>query len=115
MEKYKLINQTIPKKNHFRVLLKVDMNDGDYVTTDVSYTKKEFNNFVIDDLQILKNRCSERHGLESFFEILEEEYDRSESELYIPYNDYGNIAHTLKSIEVTYKDENGVVYEVEIL
>lgn len=100
--KYKLVKREVLKEKVFRVIIKADSNDADYITTDETYTEEEFND-IIDDLINLKHNYSGRHELEDF---------PNESDLYIPSSEWGR-CHTLEKLTVTCEDIDGIIYDVE--
>jgi len=104
MSKYILVK---PQQNSskFTVTLVADSNDGDYVTTITDYAKRTFDTFVIDDLVDLINNHSGEYQLEDF----EGKHER----LDIPYGDNGS-CHTLVSFSVSFLDEDGFTWDVEI-
>ncbi len=102
MEKYKLVTRPQPVAKIFRVIIKADSNDGDYITTDEVYTEEEFND-IIDDLINLKHNYSGRYELEDY---------PWDNDLSIPCSDWGR-CHTLEKLTVTCEDTDGTIYDVE--
>lgn len=105
MNKYKLKQPEISQRNKFTVTINADSNDGDYVTTINTYDKNIFKAHIINELIELKENYSGSHELEDC--PLGEWID-------IPFNGYDGFCHTLKYIKVTYVDEEGFTWDVDI-
>ena len=98
--KYKLIKLNSQKEKTFKVTIVADSNDADYITTINTYTEKEFNEYVVDDLIDLLNNYNGSHQLENY-----------SGEAEVPYSDWGR-CHTLESVDISCTDENGNVFNV---
>lgn len=126
-EKYKLTKKESVKERTFRVIISADSNDGDYISTDYTYTETEFNKGIVDLLIDLDKNYSGRHDLEEFPNSTEEKCDfdyncdkcKRDStctvgiELDIPHSDWG-ICHTIQFIDITCEDLDGTLYEVKL-
>lgn len=103
MSKYTLVE--VKEKDVFKVTITADMNDGDYLTKIETYSKKEFERNVLDELIDLNENYSADYKLPDFQEVYTN----------IPWDSQsGEPCHTLESIEIEYIDENGKVFEVLI-
>jgi hypothetical protein len=103
MGKYNLVKKQPKDLNKFKVTIVADSNDGDYITTNATYTKEDFEEYVIDGLIDLKGH-SGHYQLQTY----SNEYD-----LEIPFNGWDGFCHSLKEVIVEYTDENGEVFTVE--
>lgn len=103
--KYKLVKAHGEKEKIFHVTITGDSNDGDYISRTETYVQADFDEYVIDALIDLKNNYSESHQLENY---------PNENDLYIPSSDWG-YCHTLESIEIQCIDENGDIWNVELV
>lgn len=112
--KYELM-EIKPQFKTFEIFIKADSNDGDYISTLNSYTEKEFNTKIIDELILLQSKYSGPHRLKLFDNAVYDLYGR-ETELSIPYSDldYVDLCHTLKELRVTCIDTDGKVYNVKL-
>jgi len=106
-QKYTLVKRELVKEKTFRVIIVADSNDADYITEDTTYTEQEFNDSVNILIDLIKNH-SGRHEFENFRNETEEGY------IEVPYCEYGS-CHTLKSIEITCEDVDGIIYNVELI
>jgi len=95
---------TLSKKeenlNTVKVTIVADSNDADYITEITTYSKEEFDEWVIDELIELKN-YSGSYELPGF-----------PGDLDIPYNGFDGRCHSLEYVEVEYTDKNGQVWDV---
>lgn len=95
---------TLSKKeeslNTVKVTIVADSNDADYITEITTYSKEEFDEWVIDELIELK-KYSGSHELPKF-----------PGDLDIPYNGFDGRCHSLEYVEVEYTDKNGQVWDV---
>jgi hypothetical protein len=101
---YKLVEKRGKQLNKFKVTIKADSNDADYVTETMFYGKSEFEEYIIDALVDLKYNYSGHHDLENY---------PNESDLYIPYNGWDGYCHTLEELTVEFIDGDGKVWDVE--
>lgn len=99
---YRLVEKRSEHKDKFRVLIKADSNDADYITETSYYTKKDFEDYILAGLIDLRENASGRHKLKDYVN----QYD-----LELPYSDWGS-CHTLKKVEVDYIDEHGKIWGV---
>lgn len=104
MSKYKLVKKDDKDYNQFKVTIKADSNDADYITSINFYSKKDFDDYVADGIIHLLEHGSGYHELEDY----NNEYD-----LNIPYNGWDGFCHTLSYVRVEYVDENGITWDVE--
>lgn len=104
MIKYQLVEKVQKELNKFKVTIKADSNDGDYITEIDHYTIEVFEKYVIDGLIHLKENATGNHKLGDY----QNEYD-----LNIPYNGYDGQCHTLEELIVEYIDGNGKLWEVK--
>lgn len=105
MNKYRMKEKVSDDINKFKVTIKADSNDGDYIIETSTYGMKEFDEYVIDGLIDLKNNYSDRHQLSDY---------PNDHDLNIPYNGWDGYCHTLTELIVEYIDANGRVWDVEI-
>lgn len=101
--KYKL-NQVKTEKDYFEVIIKADSNDGDYVTESCTFTKEEFDDFIIKGLIELKD-FSGNHQLENFPD--------THSLDMIPYNGYDGWCHSIESVSVKLYKTDSTIWDVE--
>jgi len=96
---------TLSKKeeslNTVKVTIVADSNDADYITEITTYSKKDFDEWVIDELIELEEKYSDSHELEHYSGNLD-----------VPYNGFDGRCHSLKYVEVEYTDKNGQVWNV---
>lgn len=105
----------------FKITIKADSNDGDYITETTELNEKDFNKAVPFLLDLRNNYSDhykfERWDIESYNEedlerigVTQEEYED------VPYIDkpYGDDipCHTLKDLEIICIDENSIIYDV---
>ena len=123
----KPINKTY--KNQVHIIAKVDPNDADYVTKNSIMSEKDFDEAFGTFLK-LGRIIGIRHGLKNLFKIFENDDDDEALEeskdifsetlsIFLPYTDYDNFGnnwfgHTLKSLDITYYDEFGIPWEVDL-
>jgi hypothetical protein len=105
MEKYKLSKQPQENRNKFIVTIKADSNDADYVTESEFFTKKSFDDYVVDELINLKTNYGGHHMLKDY---------PNDGDLSIPFNGYDGYCHTLESLDIKYVDENGETWNDEL-
>lgn len=98
-EGYKLVKQEV-KDGIYKVSIEADSNDGDYITTNATYTKQEFEKGKLPVLIDMYLNYSGRHEFESLPSYISEELD-------IPYSDWG-ACHTLSDLDISYIDNNGM-------
>lgn len=103
MSKYTLEKKPESERNKFIVTIKADSNDANYITKVEKYSKKDFDEYVIDALIDLKQNYSGSHELENY---------PNEHDLPIPFNGWDGYCHTLETLYVQYVDEEGVVLDV---
>lgn len=101
---YTLEKKPASDLNKFIVTIKADSNDADYIATISKYSKKDFEEYVIQGLIDLREKGTGRHKLEDY----DNEYD-----LDIPFNGWDGQCHTLESVKVEYVDENGITWVVK--
>lgn len=104
MQKFKYVEVSEEVRKKFHVIIKADSNDADYITEDEYYSLKEFEE-IVDELKNLQTNYSGHHELEDY---------ESKFDLPIPYSDWGR-CHTIESIDITYLDESGKLWEVELI
>lgn len=104
MSKYNLVEKTVKEREIFKVVIKADSNDADYITTTAHYSPSDFDEYIIDGLIDLKEKGTGRHKLENY---------NNEFDLEIPYNGWDGYCHTLEELIVEYIDENGKVWDVK--
>lgn len=100
--KYTLSRKESKEKNVFVVTICADSNDADYITEITNYSKKEFDDWVIDELITLKNNFSQSHELENY-----------RGDLNIPYNGFDGNCHSLDYVKVEFIDDQGEIWTVE--
>lgn len=116
-------------KNEVHIIATVDPNDADYVTKNSIMSEKDFDEAYGTFLK-LGSIIGVHHGLENLFKIfenddddeaLDEAYDIFSETLsrFLPYTDYDNFGnnpfgHTLKTLVITYYDEFGNSWEVDL-
>ncbi|QNR65381.1 hypothetical protein IAQ67_15925 [Paenibacillus peoriae] len=105
MSKYTLSKPRKEAQDCFMVTIVADSNDADYITTTQTYSSKEFNGVIVDELIQLKNNYSGSHQLEDC--PLGEYID-------IPFNGYDGFCHSLESLTITYVDEDGYTWDVNL-
>lgn len=103
MAKYELHEKTGEEVGQFKVTIKADSNDGDYVTTINYYSQLTFESHIIDGLIELKYEYDGDHQLEDYTN----NYD-----LDIPYNGWDGNCHTLEELNVEFTDDDGKVWDV---
>ena len=123
----KPINKTY--KNEVHIIAKVDPNDADYVTKNSTMPEKDFDE-AFETFLKLGSIIGIRHGLKNLFKIFENDDDDEALEeskdifsetlsMFLPYTDYDNFGnnpfgHTLESLVITYYDEFGIPWEVDL-
>ena len=105
----------------FKITIKADSNDGDYITETTELNEKDFNKavpFLLD----LKNNYSDMHLFEQWdiegydkenlgrIGVSQEEYNEAPY-INTPYGD-DMPCHTLESLEIICIDENSIIYDV---
>ena len=102
-EKY-IVGKIQPTRTQcFEVIIKGDMNDGDYVTTREFYSEEKFDKHIIEELIELLSKHDGSYQLQSF----------NANYIYIPFDGQEH-CHSLESVEVNYYDNNGSVRPVKI-
>lgn len=101
MSKYELVEKQGSELGKFKVTIKADSNDADYVTTICTYDKDKFEKHVVPELIELKKYKAD-YKLPDF----------EAGWLDIPYGEY-DCCHTLESVSVEYIDENGKLWTVK--
>ena len=107
----------------FKITIKADSNDADYITETTELNEKDFNK-VVPFLLDLKNNYSDSHRFEEWdiedyneedlerIGVTQEEYEDA------PYIDkpYGDdmSCHTLEDLEIICIDENSIIYNVKL-
>lgn len=104
MSKYTLVEKQAKEVNRFKVTIKADSNDADYITNVSFYSKRDFEDYVIDGLIDLQKNGSGHYELENY----NNKYD-----LDIPWNGWDGQCHTLEELIVEYIDENGKLWAVQ--
>lgn len=104
--RYALEEKQPQERDLFIVRIVGDSNDGDYVTTENSYSKKVFEKFVLDELIHLNNYTDEE-ALNGYNNNGISEY------LHIPYNGHDGYCHTLVKVVVEYIDKDGKTFTVK--
>lgn len=102
MSKYELVEKYSGELGKFKVIIKADSNDADYVTTINTYDKNNFEKYVVPELIELRKYKGD-YKLPDF----------NAGWLDIPYGEY-DCCHTLESVDVEYLDENGKLWNVKI-
>ncbi len=103
MNKYSLVkNNSI--KDAFVVFIKVDENDGDYLHSRTQYSKKDFEENILDCLILLLRDYSRPRQLLNFDYFWE---------INIPTSDFIDRPHSLIEVEVKYYDEAGEPWDVQ--
>lgn len=98
-EGYKLVKKEV-KDGIYKVSIEADSNDGDYITTNATYTKEEFEKVKLPVLIDMYLNYGGRHEFESLPSYISEELD-------IPYSDWG-ACHTLSDLDISYIDNSGM-------
>ncbi len=114
MANYKLAKPNQQRVERFKVTIKGDSNDADYITTEEYYTKEKFET-IVGKLNYLINEFGGNHQLEEFNEYVYEKENNLKgcAELSLPCTEYG-ICHTLEEVKIEYVDKDGKLWEVEI-
>lgn len=102
-EGYKLVKQDI-ENGVYKVTIEADSNDADYIATNATYTKEEFENETLPLLMDMWLNYGGRHEFEDLPWYINEQLD-------IPRGEYGS-CHTLKELDITYISEDGM-YNLE--
>lgn len=102
-EGYKLVKQDI-ENGVYKVTIEADSNDGDYIATNATYSKEEFENETLPLLMDMWLNYGGSHEFEDLPWYISEQLD-------IPRGECGS-CHTLISIDVTYISEDGM-YNLE--
>lgn len=116
-------------KNEVHITATVDPNDANYVTKNSTMYEKDFDESFGTFLK-LGSIIGIHFGLEKVFNIFENDDDDEALEeakvmfsdslyRFLPctdYSDFGNnsFGHTLKSLNITYYDECGIPWEVDL-
>lgn len=116
-------------KNEVHITATVDPNDADYVTKNSTMSEKDFDESFGTFLK-LGSIIGIHFGLEKVFNIFENDDDDEALEeakvmfsdslyRFLPctdYSDFGNnsFGHTLESLNITYYDECGIPWEVDL-
>jgi hypothetical protein len=102
-EGYILVKQDV-KSGVYKVTIEADSNDGDYIATNETYEKEEFEKEKLPLLMEMFLNHSGRHEFERLPGYISEQLD-------IPHGEMGP-CHTLNSLDITYISENGM-YNLE--
>jgi hypothetical protein len=104
MSKYQLTKK-VDGLETFKVTIRADKNDGDYLTTIHHYSKKRFEEGLIDELIELKKILNVDYAL---LEYSENGYAD------VPFDtETGENCHTLEELTVEYIDRDGLLWTVE--
>lgn len=102
-EGYKLVKQDI-RSGVYKITIEADSNDGDYIATNETYEKEEFEKEKLPLLMEMWLNHSGRHEFERLPGHISDQLD-------IPYGEMGP-CHTLNSLDITYISEDGM-YSLE--
>jgi hypothetical protein len=102
-ERYQLVEKTGRELDSFKVTIKADSNDADYITEVNHYSQEIFEEYIIDGLIHLRENASGHHELG--------DYDNP-FDLDIPFNGWDGYCHTLEELTVEYIDSDGKVWDV---
>jgi hypothetical protein len=105
MEKYTLTKPESKQRDKFIVTIVADSNDADYITTENTYSKEEFEETIADALVDLQNNYGLSYQLPNYY---------NEHDLDIPYNGWDGYCHTLKYVQIQYIDNNGETWDVNL-
>jgi hypothetical protein len=108
MIKYKLVKvQGDYNTKLFSITLIGSIDNGDYITTNNTYSESEFDNYVADAIIDLKNNYSGKQELKGF----DNKIDYKDEILEIPCKD-GEYADTLEDVSVNCLEPDGTLYRV---
>ena len=96
------MKKVIPKKRYYELVIRGDMNDGDYVTTISRYDQEDFDRISSEIENILNNHIGRKKM---------REYDNV-CDLNIPSDDDCGYCHTLDYLRMLMYDIDGYVYKV---
>jgi hypothetical protein len=102
MSEYQLVEKPKSELGRYKVTIKADSNDADYVTTIITYSKEEFEKHVLPELVNLTTNYKGDYKLPDF----------DAGWLDIPYGEY-DCCHTLEKVDVEYLDEQGKLWTVK--
>jgi hypothetical protein len=104
MAKYEMSLKT--GGDFFRVIMKADVNDGDYLTTINTYSQMEFEDGLVYELIELSKIVGKGHALETY---VEQGYAN------VPFDTQtGEPCHTLERLTVEFISSEGSIYEVAL-
>ena len=92
----------IPKKKYYELIIRGDVNDGDYLTTISRYDQESFER-IRDEIGNILNNHIGRHKMR--------EYDNV-CNLNIPYDEDCEYCHTLDYLRLLMYDVDGCVYKI---
>lgn len=101
----------------FKVEIKGDMNDGDYVVETTALTPQQFEDIKPILEKLAKVGLKEHHNTYSNFNrqsaewCTEEEFDMLRDIVTIPYGEFG-VCHTIAEMVITFLSKDGFSYEV---
>jgi hypothetical protein len=103
MSKYELVEKPKNELGMFKVIIKADSNDADYVTTINTYPKDKFEKHIVPEIIDLMTNYRADYKLPDF----------EAHWLDIPYGEY-DCCHSLEKITVEYIDHDGRLWNVRI-
>jgi hypothetical protein len=102
MSKIKLVEKPKSELGRFKVTIKADSNDADYITTINTYDKEKFEKHVVGELIDLMTNYRGDYKLPKF----------QGGWLDIPHGEDG-CCHTLEKVTVEYIDDSGKLWNVK--
>lgn len=102
-KRYEIREKFCDRTASFRLTITADANDADYVTETEYFSREDFEEFVIDEILLIKREYSEPHQLPKY---------PNEFDIYIPYNGWDGPCHSLKGLTVEYIDQSGKEWAV---
>lgn len=101
---YELVEKKVNKKDVFKVTIRADSNDADYITETEYYIKEDFEEYALKAVKDLRDNYGGSHELEDY----PNEYDLS-----IPFNGWDGYCHSLEELSVEYIDKDGKIWDVK--
>lgn len=95
---------------HFTITITADSNDADYLTEKTVAYGSSLTENQEKALRLLKEKAMGSHGLEEFSEN-DKDFQLVWNVLSIPSTEFG-VCHTIESIDITYQDADGIMYDV---